>query len=172
MKETKKSKKKLKKKSKPKSKDTKIYKAKELRRLMKKCYTLWSQVVRKRAGNRCEFGEFYGTPCSAGFLNAHHIEDKRNKALRFEPANGLCGCPGHHKFYDESGHKSFVSVYKYMSQKRLADMLYLIDHVRDKVELTKEYLEGKVLVFEGELNSNPNFKATGQEKCYRFCIEA
>jgi hypothetical protein len=139
------------KKKRVKSKTTKTYQAKQLRKLMKKCYDLWALVVKKRAGNVCEIGKFYGYICSGGFLNAHHIESKRNKALRFAPEDGLSTCPGHHKFYNDSCHKSFLVIYEYMRYERPNDINYLLTHQKDKVELTKEYLEDKIREFSREL---------------------
>jgi hypothetical protein len=133
------------KKKRVKSKDTKTYKLKELRRLTNKCLKLWSLVVTKRAGNICEIGRFTGTPCSEGYLNNHHMENyKLNKALRFAPENGLRACPGHHKYYVDSAHKSFAVVYQYMSEKRCNDMMYLVNHYKDRVAITKEFLEERI----------------------------
>jgi len=127
--------------------------------LAKKCLKLWALVGKKRA-NTCELGNYYkfeigrnDCPCSKGSLNAHHIESFRmNKALRFASENCLVVCPGHHLYFSDSAHRSFATVYQYMSANRPDDLLYLLDHYRDKAEITKEYLEDKISSFQCELN--------------------
>ncbi len=137
---------------KPVNKNTKTYKLKELRRLSRKCLKLRALVVKMRAGNVCEIGQWTGTACSAGSLNDHHIENYRtNKVLRFEPDNGLCCCPGHHKYYIDSVHKSFITLYEYMKECRPSSLKFIKENHLKKVELTKEYLEDKIHEFEMEL---------------------
>ncbi len=56
---------------------------------IKKLDTLWSKLVKERAGHRCEV-------CgnSAGRLNSHHIISKgvSPRALRWDLDNGICVC--------------------------------------------------------------------------------
>jgi hypothetical protein len=135
------------------NKETKTYKLAELAKLVKKCKDLWSQVVKKRAGYKCELQGYSITECSPGFLNAHHIEAYRmNKALAFDPRNGVCSCPGHHSFAIDSCHNSFVTLYSYMVAERPEDICYLLEHYKDKVEITKEFCEKKIKEFQEELN--------------------
>jgi hypothetical protein len=139
------------------NKDTKTYKAKELKRLRKRCLELWSLVVRQRANNTCELGKFLGTSCSEGYLNAHHVENYRtNKVLRYVPENGVAGCPGHHKFYIDSAHKSFIALHNYMLSKRAEDLKYLALHYKDKEEITKEFLENKICELECKIKEFEN----------------
>ena len=134
------------------NKDTKTYKKKELKRLRKRCLELWAKVVKQRANNVCELGKFLRTSCSEGYLNAHHVENYwTNKALRYAPENGVAGCPGHHKFYKDSAHKSFIALHNYMVAKRAEDLKYLAIHYKDKEEVTKEFLEEKIHEFLCEL---------------------
>lgn len=134
------------------NKETKTYKAKELKRIKKRCLELWAKVVKQRAGNVCELGKFLGTSCSEGYLNSHHAENYWvNKALRYAPENGIAVCPGHHRFYKDSAHKSFIALYKYMIVKRAEDVEYLVTHYKDKEEVTKEFLEEKINEFLSEV---------------------
>lgn len=59
----------------------------------------WSAEVRK--DGRCMV-------CGATeYLNAHHVLPKeRYPEYRFEPKNGVCLCPTHHKFGTYSAHRS------------------------------------------------------------------
>ena len=67
-------------------------KAKQYKRLVKDCVTLWSLIVRKKHGGGCAIcGE-------SARLNAHHIRPKGNWGGRFDLANGIPLCPKHHKF--------------------------------------------------------------------------
>lgn len=112
---------------------------KELQALKRKCYHLWNKLVKDKAGNKCEH-------CGkTKRLNAHHIEGYiTNKGLRYEARNGLCLCPRCHKFGWFSAHNSFVFMYLIMTEKRLDDLLFLIEMRGKKVDLTKNYLENKI----------------------------
>ncbi len=63
---------------------------------------LWSQLVKIRAGYKCEYSADKHTPK----LNSHHIYGKRIKSTRYDPDNGICLCVGHHKGYKMSPHLS------------------------------------------------------------------
>ena len=61
----------------------------------------WSQLVRKRDNDTCEAcGNF-------GHTNAHHIESRAIKSLRFLPENGIALCAACHTFsHVFSAHKT------------------------------------------------------------------
>lgn len=61
---------------------------------------VWSEVVRNRAGNKCEVCR------SADHVQAHHLVDRSVWQLRHDVENGLCLCPLHHKY------SRFVSAHK------------------------------------------------------------
>jgi hypothetical protein len=128
------------------NKETKAYKAKELKRLKNQCLKLWSLVVRARAGNKCELCEWEDVEYFVGkALQAHHIEScQMNKALRYDPRNGVSTCPGHHKWYKTALHRSFITKYLYMKHNRLPDLDYLVDNFEKEIEITKEYLEDQI----------------------------
>ena len=121
---------------------TKKAQEKELKLLKRKCLKLWSEKVKDRAGRKCEI-------CGKKrkkWLNAHHVEDSiLNKFLKFDVRNGTCLCPKCHKFGQHSAHKSFCTMFTFMSKKRMADFEYLLSHYRDKKkEITKEFLLDKI----------------------------
>lgn len=52
----------------------------------------WSELVKLRAGNKCEY-------CGKKSpLNSHHIFSRSKKSTRWLPENGICLCVGHHTF--------------------------------------------------------------------------
>lgn len=65
-------------------------------------------------------------------VQAHHIESFWVfPHLRYDPHNGVAGCPTHHKFGRESFHKSFIFTYRFLQEKRPDDLQYLLDHWDD-----------------------------------------
>lgn len=127
------------------NKGTLAYKAWELKVLKKRCLRLWSNKVRELAGNKC-------VVCGVTKqVHAHHIEDSRlNSGLRYDLRNGIAVCATHHKFGQESFHKSFTFAYKYIIDSRRDDLDYLLQETERKVDLTKEYLESKIKELKGE----------------------
>jgi hypothetical protein len=129
---------------KPKNHSTKAYEKWELRSLKKRCLRLWSQVVKKKAGYKCEH-------CgSVKFLNSHHIESfATNSILRYDERNGVCCCAICHKWGVCSFHRSFVFAYNFMITKRKKDIKYLQSFIgKEKVEHTKDYFLAKIRKFE------------------------
>ena len=50
----------------------------------------WSELVKLRAGGKCEI-------CGQSrYLNSHHLFTRRNKAVRWDVDNGMALCPSHH----------------------------------------------------------------------------
>lgn len=121
---------------------------KEIQKLVRQALELWRQVVKKRAGRICE-----APGCNKKkFLNAHHIESyTTNKGLRFDPENGFCGCPGHHKFKWVSAHKSFCFLYEILTTVRRKSLEYLLANYKVKIDITKEFLEGVIRGLSREL---------------------
>jgi 5-methylcytosine-specific restriction endonuclease McrA len=135
-----------KKKKKPVNKDTKTYKKKELKKLANKCLKLWRAICLKRDGGCCVL-------CGDKELVAvHHIESsKTNKGLRFEPANGVSLCARkHHRFTRSGFHNSFCTAYEYLTKNREIDLAYLLEHYKDEIEITQDYLLNKIEELEGE----------------------
>lgn len=127
-------------KKKPVNKETKAYQKKEIKRLKNKCLKLWRAVCLKRDQYRCVL-------CGSKELVAvHHIENnKTNQGLRFVPQNGVSLCARkHHRFTRTGFHNSFCIAYEYLTVFRLPDLLYLLAHYMDEVELSKEFLLNKI----------------------------
>lgn len=130
------------------NKETKTYKKKEIRKLKNKLLKAWALRVKENAGFKCELCGFPGDEKLK--LNSHHIEDKKTNAfLRYEPRNGLCVDAGCHSFTKNAVHRSFITLYKYMTEKRKDDLVYLLENYENHVEVTKEFLEEKLKEFGG-----------------------
>ena len=121
------------------NKNTKAYKKKIIRRLQNRCLKLWCELVKVRAGNKCET-----SGCGAiERLNAHHIESySLNPGLRYEPVNGLCLCPKCHKFGRHSAHKSYIFMHRMhkLYPVRFESLIQLVDDIEYNTE-SPEYNE-------------------------------
>jgi hypothetical protein len=124
---------------------------KEIKKLTNIALRLWRQKVKENAGGVCE-----ATGCKVKkHLHCHHIESySLNKALRFDPRNGVAFCSTHHKFGRKSAHRSFVFMYLFMLNKRLDDLQYLIDNYDKKVVIDREFLINKIKELMGQENKN------------------
>ena len=93
---------------------------KKLTTLKKKADKLWSQIIRQKG--RCEV-------CGdTGHLNSHHIESRRNIALRHDIRNGCCLCSGCHTFRKDSAHQSPLFFDEWLRKNRLDDYNYIKDN--------------------------------------------
>jgi len=68
----------------------------------KRLMGLWQEIVKKRAGYRCEYANCRKTE----HLNAHHIYSKSRRSTRYDPDNGICLCASHHSLGNDSAHKN------------------------------------------------------------------
>ena len=122
-----------------------IYPQKKPRRvkgvsLDKECMRLWGELVRIRAGHKCE-------KCgSEDRLQAHHIFTRSIARTRYAVNNGVCLCAGHHLFW---AHKRPHEFRDYMTEKRGEQwwvLLRELSNIRGKVDLklVKIYLQGEL----------------------------
>jgi len=73
---------------------------------------LWAQVVKLRAGNRCEM-------CGkTGRLNSHHIYSRSNLRVRWHIPNGVCLCAGCHALGNYSAHKAPADFMDWLEEER------------------------------------------------------
>ena len=101
---------------------------------------LWSELVRLKAGNECEYCH------KKGSVNAHHIFSRSNRAVRWDTDNGVCLCVAHHVFGNLSAHKSPVEFVEWLKDIR-GETWYAVLRARANVisknidfEAVKEYL--------------------------------
>ncbi len=87
--------------------------------LTKKLDSAWSELVKKRAGYKCEV-------CGKNqILNSHHYISRSNRQLRWFVQNGICVCPGCHLFSNNSFHKNPVFGHFWMEENRWEDFQYI-----------------------------------------------
>jgi len=72
--------------------------------LVNKAEKLWKEIVRIRAGHRCEIcGD------KEKQLHPHHIEGKRSTYMKLYLANGILLCCSCHKLGEAAAHADFLS---------------------------------------------------------------
>jgi len=67
----------------------------------KELLKLWAEIVKLRAGNKCEYPKCYRTQN----LNAHHLYTRAKKSTRYDLDNGISLCSFHHTLGAESAHR-------------------------------------------------------------------
>mgnify|MGYP001611952502 CR=1 FL=1 len=66
----------------------------------KRLDALWSELVKLRAGNKCEVCKITRN------LNSHHVYSRAKMSVRWQVINGYCLCVNHHIGVKFSAHKS------------------------------------------------------------------
>ena len=75
----------------------------ERKRRERACMDLWQQIVKLRAGGKCEYcGK---TPKK---LDAHHFFHRSYARLKYNPDNGFALCYGHHRGYAHRLPQDFI----------------------------------------------------------------
>ncbi len=144
-----------------KKKKTKRPKKPNLRKLVKKAFSLWSECARILRGHKCELcgikDKEINDKGKPTILNVHHLIPRENKALRFDMRNACVLCRNHHKYARNSAHKGSLLFYEWFRNYRTSDYGYLLQHVDDEpidtvekvqeviaeLKVTKEKLENK-----------------------------
>lgn len=125
-------------------------------RVRRATLALWSQAVRARANHRCEIcGCVDGSVNLKGNprrLNAHHVEDRSNHALRFSYQNGVALCPSCHKFGRDSAHRSPITFIDWLKSNRPTSYDYIkarrTDATPDRERLAELALELRSILHE------------------------
>jgi hypothetical protein len=90
--------------------------------LRRKAMRLWTEKVKDVQGRVCAVcGSADGADNGKGgrsFINAHHIEDRTNYALRWDLLNGIALCPSHHEFGKDSAHRAPVWFLDWLTANR------------------------------------------------------
>lgn len=104
----------------------------------KKLDDAWSLLVKKLAGNKCEY-------CGKQSpLNSHHVYSRSKKSTRWSVQNGFCLCVGHHTFSSSfSAHKTPLEFTEWAIKKRGQDWY---DRLRISAHMTS-----KMAQFEKEI---------------------
>ena len=80
--------------------------------IIKKLDTIWAQLIKLRAKERCEICSRKDT------LNSHHIFSRSSKCVRHDLDNGACLCALHHCLGNFSAHKSPIEFIETIKKKR------------------------------------------------------
>lgn len=79
----------------------------------------WSELVKLRAGMKCEI---HG--CGKTVLNSHHIYSRSKKSVRWDVINGICLCVGHHTFSSSfSAHKTPLEFIRWLDEYKGKDYM-------------------------------------------------
>ena len=105
-------------------------------KMKQKAFKLWSEKVRNAYGNKCAICGSEKMP------NAHHIESRKNSAIRFAVENGVSLCPLHHKFDSKnSAHNGAVWFHKWLVENRPKTIDFILSNRDNKPDETVEYME-------------------------------
>lgn len=80
--------------------------------------TAWSELVKLRGNNQCEY-------CGKrSYVQSHHIFSRSKKSVRWDPQNGIALCAGHHTLSSQfSAHKTPLEftdwLYKYRGEDKI-----------------------------------------------------
>ena len=91
---------------------------KKLKGIEGKLDTAWSELVKLEAGYKCEIEDCQHKPT----LNSHHIFTRSNKATRWDTANGVCLCVGHHTFSSKFSAHQTPTEFTYWLHKKYGDV--------------------------------------------------
>lgn len=112
-------------------------------RLADKLDKAWSEVVKFRAGYKCEVS---GNTTN---LNSHHYISRNNRMLRWDPRNGICVNAGFHTLNTNSFHKNPEWGHFWMEENRWEDLQYIVCNMNTIKKWTLEEMQSKL----DELNS-------------------
>ena len=73
---------------------------------------LWAELVKKRAGYKCERSG------KTGYLNSHHIFSRSNLSVRWDLDNGVCLNAGWHTLQTDSAHKNPIEFINWIRDRR------------------------------------------------------
>ena len=123
-------------------KKVKKIKLESLPKIHRRLFKIWSEKVRLRSNNICEYcgrkvGDVEnGKPIVA--MNAHHLQSRKNKynPIKWDLHNSICVCPKCHKFSCENSfHNSPVVTINWLMKNRPDRFNYVLEHFNDKVDL-------------------------------------
>ena len=111
----------------------------EIKRLKKQCDDLWSEIVKLKAGYKCE-------KCGKGkpdvVLNSHHIITRERKSTRWHVSNGVCLCFHDHFYWahvDTEGFREWCQkIRDYDDLNFRRKMPFKLDYMAIKLYLEQE----------------------------------
>ncbi len=139
-------------------------------KLARKALKLWFELGFAIKGSKgCEVcGTLHGTFNEKGkpqWLNGHHVEEKNNYALRFDPLNHVLLCPTCHKWGVTSAHRApawFIG--DWMAKNRPEQLDYImrnrLGRPSGRIDWSVEQLENTVEILEAGLTHQKNPEGT------------
>lgn len=121
----------------------KIKKLESIPKINRRLFKLWSEQVRKRSNNCCEYcnkkvGETDQEGKTLKKIDAHHLQSRKVKdnPLKFDIFNAVAVCPLHHKFScNESFHRAPVVTINWLIKKFPERFEHVLMHYNDTVDL-------------------------------------
>lgn len=120
-------------------------KLKSLPTIRRRLFKLWSERVRKRAGDACEYcgikkGEIHHNKKGEAIktkIDAHHFQsrDVKDSPLKFDIYNGVAACPTCHKFGEDSFHRCAPTTMNWLLINHPERYFYVIENHHFKVDL-------------------------------------
>ena len=111
-----------------------------LKKLQDRLLDLWSEIVKERAGYRCEICK------SVKCLNSHHIITKKNLTLKWDLKNGCCLCANCHTLNKLSAHGDPLFFIDWLKTHRLDDYNYLMVKKNERFDKDYERIERELKV--------------------------
>ena len=119
----------------------------------KKLDDAWSELVKLKAGNKCEY---CGADRKVKQLHSHHIYTRSNKAGRWNVSNGVALCAGHHVLSSSfSAHKTPVEFTRWLDKYKGIEFMDMLSFkVRQISKLHKFEKEILLNELKNEINEN------------------
>lgn len=103
----------------------------------------WSELVKLKAGNKCEIQN-----CGKTNIQSHHIYTRRNKAVRWEPMNGVSLCAWHHTLNSKfSAHATPVTFTEWLIENKGEDYMQILRMKANQISKLHKF-EKEVLLSE------------------------
>jgi len=122
-------------------KPTKKVKLDSIPKINRRLFKLWSEAVKDRANNKCEFcGVAKGEDNGHGLVNkldSHHLLSRKikNCPLKFDVRNGVLADPFHHKFGIPSFHRDPVTTITWLIKNRPENHKFVLENSLVTVDL-------------------------------------
>lgn len=119
-------------------------------KINRRLFKLWSEAVREKSGNKCEFcGMRKGEDNGHGLINkvdSHHILSRNIKdcPLKFDIRNGVAADPFHHKFGTPSFHRDPVTTITWLQKNRPEDYKFILNNCLITVDLENRYILAEI----------------------------
>lgn len=125
-------------------------KVKNISTIRNRLFKLWSEAVRERAGNACEYcgikkGEIHINKKGEAIvtkIDAHHFQsrDIKDSPLKFDIYNGVAACPTCHKWGADSFHRCGPTTMHWLLTNSPERYYYVIENHNERVDLENRHV--------------------------------